>query len=69
MTGFHCELAWLSGPHPTADVLIETRDDRITRVTTGVDKPVDARRLPGLTVPGLVNTHSHVFHRALRGRT
>ncbi|MDP3892127.1 amidohydrolase family protein, partial [Nocardioides sp.] len=26
-------------------------------------------RIPGLTVPGLANTHSHAFHRALRGRT
>ena len=26
-------------------------------------------RLPGLTLPGLANDHSHAFHRALRGRT
>ncbi len=26
-------------------------------------------RVPGLTIPGLANTHSHAFHRALRGRT
>jgi cytosine/adenosine deaminase-related metal-dependent hydrolase len=26
-------------------------------------------RLPGLTLPGLANGHSHAFHRALRGRT
>jgi formiminoglutamate deiminase len=25
-------------------------------------------RLPGLTLPGLANAHSHAFHRALRGR-
>ena len=25
--------------------------------------------LPGLTLPGLANGHSHAFHRALRGRT
>jgi formiminoglutamate deiminase len=25
--------------------------------------------LPGLTLPGFANTHSHAFHRALRGRT
>jgi formiminoglutamate deiminase len=29
----------------------------------------DTTTLPGLTLPGLANTHSHVFHRALRGRT
>ncbi|HTW18031.1 MAG TPA: formimidoylglutamate deiminase [Nocardioides sp.] len=28
-----------------------------------------AHRLPGLTLPGLANAHSHAFHRALRGRT
>jgi formiminoglutamate deiminase len=28
-----------------------------------------AARLPGLTLPGLANCHSHAFHRALRGRT
>ena len=31
--------------------------------------PDDASRLPGLTIPGLANCHSHAFHRALRGRT
>ena len=25
--------------------------------------------LPGLTLPGIANGHSHAFHRALRGRT
>jgi formiminoglutamate deiminase len=29
----------------------------------------DSSRLPGLTLPGLANCHSHAFHRALRGRT
>ena len=28
-----------------------------------------SQRLPGLTIPGLANCHSHAFHRALRGRT
>jgi formiminoglutamate deiminase len=31
--------------------------------------PGETRRLPGLTIPGLANCHSHAFHRALRGRT
>ncbi len=31
--------------------------------------PADPTRLPGLTIPGLANCHSHAFHRALRGRT
>lgn len=29
----------------------------------------DAQRLPGVVLPGFANTHSHAFHRALRGRT
>ena len=29
----------------------------------------EPNRLPGLTLPGLANCHSHAFHRALRGRT
>ena len=31
--------------------------------------PPGARRLDGLTLPGLANAHSHAFQRALRGRT
>lgn len=65
----HCEYAWLGGDAVVADVLIETAADRITAVTRGVPAPADARRLDGLTMPGLANTHSHVFHRAIRGRT
>lgn len=69
MTRFHAELAWLGGDAPAADVLIETDEGAITAVTPGVSAPADARHLAGLTLPGLVNTHSHVFHRAIRGRT
>jgi formiminoglutamate deiminase len=29
----------------------------------------ETTHLPGLTLPGLANAHSHAFHRALRGRT
>ena len=31
--------------------------------------PLRAVPVRGLVVPGLANTHSHAFHRALRGRT
>ncbi len=66
---FHAELAWLGGDEPTANVLIEVADGVITRVSTNVDAPAGAHRLRGLTLPGLANTHSHVFHRAIRGRS
>ncbi|WP_184539359.1 formimidoylglutamate deiminase [Micromonospora polyrhachis] len=76
MIAYLAEYAWLpDAPAPTAEVLIEVADGRITGVTTGADapagvpRPPDAVRLPGLTLPGLANAHSHAFHRALRGRT
>ena len=52
------------------DVLIEAHGDRFTAVTPGTPAarvPPGTVRLPGLTLPGLANAHSHAFHRALRG--
>ncbi len=49
------------------DVAVTVEGGRFTAVvptSTGVGS-----RLPGLTIPGLANCHSHAFHRALRGRT
>jgi len=51
------------------DVRIGTADGRITTVTTGVPAAGTDHRLPGVVLPGFANTHSHAFHRALRGRT
>ena len=51
-----------------ADVTFEIADGRFTAVTPGT-APGDARRLPGVVLPGFANAHSHAFHRALRGRT
>ncbi|WKX74251.1 formimidoylglutamate deiminase [Streptomyces sp. XD-27] len=50
-------------------MVVETgADGRIAAVQTGVAAPpTGAVSLPGLTVPGLANAHSHAFHRALRG--
>jgi formiminoglutamate deiminase len=65
-----CELAWLGGSSAAAGVLVEVAGDRITAVRAGVAQPPPgAQVLRGLTIPGLVNAHSHAFHRALRGRT
>lgn len=67
---WHAELAWLGrGPAASPDVLIEASGERFTAVTPGVppaQAPPGASRLPGLTLPGLANAHSHAFHRALR---
>ena len=63
---YWCEWAWL--PDGVADgVLVEIDGTTITDVRRG--EPGPARRLPGLTIPGLANAHSHAFHRALRGVT
>jgi formiminoglutamate deiminase len=70
---WHAELAWLArsaGGGLARDVLIEARGARFTAVIPGT--PADRLRpgtvrLPGLTLPGLANAHSHAFHRALRG--
>ncbi|HET8558912.1 MAG TPA: formimidoylglutamate deiminase [Marmoricola sp.] len=48
------------------DVLVKVEDGRFSAVQPGGR---GGRRVPGLTVPGLANCHSHAFHRALRGRT
>lgn len=68
-TVFHCELAWLGGAEPDADVAVHIEGAYITHVVTGVTAPTGAIRLKGLTLPGLANAHSHAFHRALRSRT
>lgn len=67
---FFAEQAWLSAAAGVAaDVTIEATDGVVSTVTTDSAPPPDAQRLPGLVIPGLVNAHSHAFHRALRGRT
>jgi formiminoglutamate deiminase len=68
---WHAETAWLGGGVPLAqDVLIEAQGDRLTGVAPGTPAalvPPGTVWLPGLTLPGLANAHSHAFHRALRG--
>jgi formiminoglutamate deiminase len=67
VTAYLLERAWL-GDRFHDDVLVEVENGRFTSVTPGSDPP---RAIPvrGLVVPGLADTHSHAFHRALRGRT
>ena len=69
-TTYFAEQAWLSPEGGTVhDVTIEVSGATITSVTTGSTPAEGAVKLPGFVMPGLVNCHSHVFHRALRGRT
>ena len=66
---WHAEWAWLGEAGVAADVLLVVNDGVLMRVEVGVPVPDGATHLPGLTLPGLANVHSHAFHRALRGRT
>jgi formiminoglutamate deiminase len=69
VTAYHADYAWLGGPGVAERVLIEVEGERIVTVRSGAEPPVGATRLRGLTLPGFANTHSHAFHRALRGAT
>ena len=63
------ELAWLGGDDVAEGVLLTVDGDRLAAVEPGRAAPPGAHRLAGLVLPGLVNAHSHAFHRAMRGRT
>ncbi len=63
-----CEQAWL-WPGRVADrVRLDVTDGTFTAITEESEAG-DAHRLAGFVLPGLANTHSHAFHRALRGRS
>jgi formiminoglutamate deiminase len=63
------DFAWLGGEELAPWVVLEDLGDgRLARVAAGEDPPTGAVHLPGIVLPGLANAHSHVFHRALRGR-
>jgi len=66
---FHAEWAWRGGEGVVADVRFTVRDGRIADVTEGAPAQPGDERIRGVVLPGLVNAHSHAFHRALRGRT
>ncbi|MBA2532815.1 MAG: amidohydrolase family protein, partial [Nocardioidaceae bacterium] len=69
MTTYWCRQAWLGAATDVADgVVLDVEDGRFAAVSTGLPPPKGAVLLDGLVVPGYANCHSHVFHRALRGR-
>lgn len=60
--------AWLGGESLANNVRIEIENGLISSIEPGVVSN-GARAMPGVALPGLVNAHSHAFHRLLRGRT
>ena len=66
MTAYWAESAYVDG-RLAERVLLDIEGGRFANVRP--DSPTgDAHILRGVTLPGFANAHSHVFHRALRGR-
>ncbi|WP_193078624.1 formimidoylglutamate deiminase [Brevibacterium aurantiacum] len=69
-TRFWCESAWVDGQVATGVLLTADDTGTLISVETEIDTPPTiAEVVPGFTLPGGVNAHSHAFHRILRGRT
>lgn len=66
-TTWAARAAWLGGPTLTEDVSITVEGGLIVSLSTQPEAA--SSRLDGIILPGLVNAHSHAFHRLLRGRT
>lgn len=68
MSSYWAPYGWL--PDGVAErVRLVAEDGRWVQVQAGAAPADQDVRLPGLVLPGFANTHSHAFHRALRGRT
>ncbi len=67
---YRCEAALIDG-QVRRGIDIHCSAGTITAVgaTGPVPDGVPTERLAGLVVPGFADAHSHIFHRALRGRT
>jgi formiminoglutamate deiminase len=61
-------MAWLGGPTLASGATITAQNGVFTSIASSDPQP-GAVRLKGVVLPGLVNAHSHAFHRLLRGRT
>src|ERR1700753_1544477 len=68
VSAYFADHAWLPGGLANA-VRLVVADGRFAEVRPDAAREDGDVGLPGLVLPGLANTHSHAFHRALRGRT
>ena len=69
MTTYFAQWAWRGAEHVVANVRITVSNGVITAVEDNATKQDGDVAVSGVVMPGLVNAHSHAFHRALRGRT
>ena len=69
MTTYHAQWAWRGGESADANVRISVDGSQISEVEVGVAPRDGDVVIRGVVMPGLVNSHSHAFHRALRGNT
>ena len=67
MTAFWCESAFLTGGFAKRVRLVVSAG-LFRDVFVDADPEPGDVILEGVTLPGMANTHSHAFHRALRGR-
>ena len=68
MTSYWAEFGWLDGA-ALAGVRLVAEAGRWLAIEPAATPAGRGHRLAGLVLPGFANTHSHAFHRALRGRT
>ena len=69
MTTYFAQWAWRGAEHAVANVRITVANGVISAVEDNAAKQDGDVAVSGVVMPGLVNAHSHAFHRALRGRT
>ena len=69
MTTYFAQWAWRGAEHTVANVRITVNNGVISAVEDNAAKQDGDVAIAGVVMPGLVNAHSHAFHRALRGRT
>lgn len=69
MTTYHAQYAWRGGESADDNVRITVDGSTISAVEVGVAPRDGDVIVRGVVMPGLVNAHSHAFHRALRGNT
>ena len=69
MTTYFAQWAWRGAEHAVANVRITVSNGVISAVEDNATKQDGDVAIAGVVMPGLINAHSHAFHRALRGRT